>query len=78
VARFKIYQGEQGGLPDYVLFQSWQPHPELCLPESDPSAFTGVIDAYISATTTLPCPRAVGRRARGWISRSIPLSPGGR
>jgi hypothetical protein len=51
VARFKIYQGEKGGRPDYVLFQSWEPHPRFCLPETDPSTFTGVIDAYISATT---------------------------
>jgi hypothetical protein len=51
VARFQVYQGENGGQPDYVLFQSWQAHPWLCLPESDPTTFTGVLDAYISATT---------------------------
>jgi hypothetical protein len=50
VARFEAYQGENGGLPDYVLFQSWQPHPQFTLPESNPIAFTGVIDAYIDAT----------------------------
>jgi hypothetical protein len=51
VTRFKTYEKENGGRPDYVLFQSWEPHPQRCLPESDPSTFTGVIDAYISATT---------------------------
>jgi hypothetical protein len=51
VARFELYQGENGGRPDYVLFQSWEPHPQYCLPESDPNTFTGVIDAYINATT---------------------------
>jgi hypothetical protein len=50
VARFQTYQGEYGGRPDYVLFQSWQPHPRLCLPESDPTTFTGVLDAYVTAT----------------------------
>lgn len=50
-ARFQTYQGENGGQPDYVLFQSWEPHPKLCLPETDPTTFTGVIDAYIGATT---------------------------
>jgi hypothetical protein len=50
VARFHLYQGQYGGRPDYVLFQSWEPHPLLCLPETDPIAFTGVIDAYIDAT----------------------------
>lgn len=51
VARFQIYQGQNGGRPDYVLFQSWEPHPKFCLPETDPTTFTGVIDTYISATT---------------------------
>jgi len=50
VARFESYQLENGGKPDYVLFQSWQPHPTLCLPEIDSTTFTGVLDAYISAT----------------------------
>jgi hypothetical protein len=50
VARFEEYQRQAGGQPDYVLFQSWQPRPTLCLPESDPATFTGVIDTYITAT----------------------------
>ncbi len=52
VARFQSYQGSSnGGSPDYVLFQSWEPHPQLCLPESDPTPFTGAIAAYVKATT---------------------------
>lgn len=51
VARFRLYQGAHGGRPDYVLFQSWQPHPRFCLPETNPNTFTGVIDAYLGATT---------------------------
>jgi len=50
VARFESYQVQNGNRPDYVLFQSWQPHPEFCLPETDPTTFTGVLDAYINAT----------------------------
>jgi hypothetical protein len=50
VARFEEYQRQAGGQPDYVLFQSWQHRPTLCLPESDPATFTGVIDTYITAT----------------------------
>jgi hypothetical protein len=49
-ARFQTYQGQDGGQPDSVLFQSWQPHPVHCLPESDPTTFTWVIDAYLDAT----------------------------
>ncbi len=50
VARFETYQGQYGGKPDYVLFQSWEPHPSRCLPESDPTTFSGAVDAYITAT----------------------------
>jgi hypothetical protein len=49
VSRFQTYELENGGQPDYVLFQSWQPYPQFCLPETDPTTFTGVIDAYIGA-----------------------------
>jgi len=50
IARFQTYQGATEGQPDYVLFQSWEPYPQLCLPETDPTTFTGVLDAYIDAT----------------------------
>lgn len=50
VARFREYQGADGGRPDYVVFQSWEPQPKLTLPETDPTTFTGVINAYITAT----------------------------
>ncbi len=47
IARFQSYQGANGGQPDYVLFQSWEPHPQLCLPETNANTFTGVLDAYL-------------------------------
>lgn len=50
VARFQSYQEQHGGRPDYVLFQSWEPHPRRCMPESDPTTFTGVIEIYLGAT----------------------------
>ena len=49
--RFQLYQGDGGGKPDFVLFQSWEPQPQHCLPESDTTTFTGLLDAYIQATT---------------------------
>jgi hypothetical protein len=49
VMRFETYEGENGGRPDYALFQSWEPHPQFCLPETDPYTFTGVLDAYVNA-----------------------------
>jgi len=51
ISRFYIFQGDSGGQPDYVLFQSWEPHPQHFLPESDPFTFTGVLDTYIAATS---------------------------
>ncbi len=37
-----------GGLGlDFVLFASWQGHPALNLPETDPSSYTGLIHDYI-------------------------------
>jgi hypothetical protein len=51
ITRFYTYQGDSGGKPDYVLFQSWEPHPQYFLPESNPFTFTGVLDAYIDATS---------------------------
>lgn len=60
IARFQTYEGASGGRPNYALFQSWEPHPQSCLPETDPSAFTSVIDAYIDASVRR---RIVGRMA---------------
>ena len=51
IARFYVYQGDSGGRPDYVLFQSWEPHPQYFLPESNPLTFTGVLDTYVDATS---------------------------
>ena len=57
VARFEAFQSAAGGSPDFVLFQSWMVHPTYCLPETTATTFTGVLDAYIGATT----PAAVTR-----------------
>jgi hypothetical protein len=50
VADFEEYQQQDGGRPDYVLFQSWQSRPRRSLPETDPTSFTGLIDTYETAT----------------------------
>jgi hypothetical protein len=50
IDRFETYQGTDRNSPDYVLFQSWEPHPTLCLPETSPVTLTGVIDAYLKST----------------------------
>jgi hypothetical protein len=51
--RSHLYQGVTGGRPDYVLFQSWEPHPSRALPESNPISFTGVVKAYLDAMQPL-------------------------
>ncbi|MBV8365193.1 MAG: hypothetical protein JO194_01720 [Candidatus Eremiobacteraeota bacterium] len=50
IARFEQYQGSEQGKPDFVLFQSWMPHPTRCLPETDQTTMTGVVEAYLKAT----------------------------
>ncbi|MBV8600087.1 MAG: hypothetical protein JO359_00845 [Candidatus Eremiobacteraeota bacterium] len=47
VARFQSFQETYGATPDFVLFQSWEPHPYRCLPETDPTTFTGVVKEYV-------------------------------
>jgi hypothetical protein len=54
VARFEEYQQQEAGRPDYVLFQSWQPLPSRCLPETNPTTFTGLVDTYVTATKLRP------------------------
>jgi hypothetical protein len=39
-----------GGDPDFVLFQSWQPHPRYRLPETDQTTLTGVVKTYVDST----------------------------
>jgi hypothetical protein len=51
--RFVAYEVGAGGHPDRAIFQSWHPHPEHLLPESDPSTFTHLIDRYLRTRTEL-------------------------
>jgi hypothetical protein len=51
--RFVQYEVESGGRPDHVIFQSWHPHPEQLLPDTDPSAFTYLINRYFRTRTEL-------------------------
>jgi len=60
IERFYTYQGDSGGKPDFVLFQSWEQHPYVFLPETNPFTFTGVLDSYIAATTTPATEPTVG------------------
>jgi hypothetical protein len=51
--RFVEYEVEYGGHPDHAVFQSWHPHPERLLPETDPGAFTHLINRYTRSRTVL-------------------------
>ena len=44
--RMVTYEAKTGGRPDHVIFQSWQDHPDYCLPETDPTTFTYLINRY--------------------------------
>jgi hypothetical protein len=49
VTRFQTFTSTSGSAPDFVFFQSWDPYPQYCLPETDPTTFTGVVKAYIDS-----------------------------
>jgi hypothetical protein len=51
--RFVEYEVIAGGHPDRAIFQSWHPHPERLLPESDPTTFTYLINRYLRTRTAL-------------------------
>lgn len=51
--RFVAYEAIAGGHPDRAVFQSWHPHPEHLLPESDPTTFTYLVDRYLRTRATL-------------------------
>ena len=54
VARFQTFEGTFGARPDYALFQSWMPHPRRCLPETDRTTFTGVLETYLGGSSGSP------------------------
>lgn len=47
------FETHAGLVPDMVIFQSWEPHPKHLLPETDPTAFTYLIDRYFRERTAL-------------------------
>jgi hypothetical protein len=51
--RIVEYEVKNGGQPEHVVFQSWHPHPEHLLPETDPGAFTYLINRYFRTRTIL-------------------------
>jgi hypothetical protein len=48
--------------PEQVDFQSWNPHPTHVLPETDPTAFTHLIDLYFRKRTNLTLTENGGQR----------------
>ena len=57
--------------PDQVIFQSWNPNPSHVLPETDPGAFTYLIDTYFRTRTVMTATLGVGA-----ISGDLALSSG--
>ena len=51
----RAYEFEQrlGGNPDHVIFQSWHFYPTRVLPDSDPAAFTGLVNRYFGERTVI-------------------------
>jgi hypothetical protein len=54
--RILEYEDGAGGRPDHVIFQSWMDKPDAVLPESSPTAFTGLINRYFDDRAALDDP----------------------
>lgn len=52
-SHYVAWEAQGGTTPDHVIFQSWYPYPQHVLPESDPTAFTYLIDSYFRQRTRL-------------------------
>jgi hypothetical protein len=70
-AHIDAYEAGIGGRPDHVVFQSWMDHPDLVLPDSDPTTFTGLIRQYFAPRSVIalnPVDVDDGRpRVSGWL-----------
>jgi hypothetical protein len=60
---------------DQVVFQSWLPYPTHVLPETDPAAFTYLIDRYFRDRTILAL-SAIGGSATGRLTAAAGPLPG--
>lgn len=71
-----ILEVDQGVTPDVVGFYSWHEVPDRLLPDDDINAFTGRINQYFGARTTLEPPTVEGRAARGRLTTfdGVPLA----
>ena len=47
------YEGEAGGRPEHVLFQSWHDRPDRALPETEAYTFTGFVRTYFDDRSAL-------------------------
>lgn len=47
------YEGEAGGRPEQVLFQSWNDRPDHALPETEAYTFTGFVRTYFEDRSAL-------------------------
>jgi hypothetical protein len=61
--------------PEQVEFQSWNPHPTHVLPETDPTAFTYLIDRYFRNRTQLTLTNS-GAQLRGKLTAGSAAVPG--
>jgi uncharacterized protein (TIGR03437 family) len=52
-SHYVAWEAQGGAIPNHVIFQSWYPNPRHVLPESDPTAFTYLINSYFRQRTKL-------------------------
>ncbi|MGB7861313.1 MAG: hypothetical protein WBM90_12510 [Acidimicrobiia bacterium] len=51
--RIVEYEVLYGGKPDRPIFESWHPYPQTLLPDTDPAAFTEVLNWYARIRTSM-------------------------
>jgi hypothetical protein len=75
---FAILEGQLGGKPEHVLFQSWESFPVHNLPEDQADTFTHLIDRYFGTrtalTVSLGATKAQGTLTGGASGASIALT----
>ena len=77
-SHYVAWEAQGGAIPDHVIFQSWYPYPQHVLPESDPTAFTYLIDSYFRQRTKLSLNIASSRASGSLVNSqgvAIPSAP---
>ncbi|MGD9932394.1 MAG: PKD domain-containing protein [Dehalococcoidia bacterium] len=69
------YEGQAGGTPQHVNFQSWHRYPDQLFPDTDPNAMTSIVNQYASLRTDMTL--SLGASSGGSRTASVTATAGG-